>query len=162
MADLDKPSEARMLESLDYSEITLPFNPEFILKYEPQGDVFEIAPLPADSDNIQSKPEYGDKIGRKDIVGEEYHASKDNRKYQKRINEPEAQSPGVGSTGGVIIMRSVDNAPLNQPQLVPPAPIEAFEGRKEVVEKPIKAKNSYQQKLHPKEQEAIRQKRGVD
>ena len=39
MAELDRGMEAKMLDELDYSEIAMPFDPEFILKYEPQSDV---------------------------------------------------------------------------------------------------------------------------
>ena len=160
MADLDKSYEATMLESLDYGEIEIPFNPDFILKYEPDpiikadptGDFFGIVPITNNSEDTQCEAEYGDKIGKKDLKEDEYHKKDRNRdKKQEAITEDTAD--GIQP---VIITNS-----LNQPQMLPTRQEENL--RNEPIEKPYRVNGiARQRNLHPEQNRVNEGNRGVD
>jgi hypothetical protein len=160
MADLDKSYEADMLGNLDYGELEMPFNPDFILKYEPDpiikadptGDFFGIVPITNNSEDTQCEAEYGDKIGKKDLKEDEYHGKNSNRnKKQEAITEDTADGiqPGIISNS------------LNQPQMLPTRQEENL--RNEPIEKPYRVNGIiHQRNLHPKQNRVNEGNRGVD
>jgi hypothetical protein len=150
MSALDKMIEVKMIENLDYSQISLPFNSDFILKYEPQSDVFETVPLPQDSESVEAPSEAGGKIGRKDLKKEEYKNNKVDDKNNEVIEEGTQRGPNLGATGQNLISNS-----LNQPQIVPARQEEAK--RAEVIENPAKVDPTYQQTLKVPENKPIEQ-----
>lgn len=159
MADLDKSYEAEMLENLDYGELEIPFNPDFILKYEYHGsmkkadplDFFGIVPSNTNSEDVECEAEGGQKIGKKDLKENEYHEKKDDRDYQSVIEEDKADG---------IQPASISNS-LNQFQILPTRQEENTTIKP--IEKPYKVDGiAYQRNLHPAENKINEQKRGVD
>jgi hypothetical protein len=150
MAELDRGMEAKMLSELDYSEISLPFNPEFILKYDPQNEFFGIVPATQNSEEVECPSETGGAIGRKDLKEKEYHkGKKDEVDNQKAIEEEDADG----------IQPAIISNSLNQPQMIPTRQEENLTHYP--VEKPIKVKNTYQQNLRNLENRPIEQRYGT-
>ena len=158
MAELDKMTEVKMLENLDYSQLSIPFNSDFIIKYEPQSDVFGIAPRTYDSTEVECQNNSGGKIGRKDLKESDYEEIKLHPDEQDPIEE-EPSEPGIGTDGANLITKT-DKPSLNQPQLLPYRQEE--NKRTEKVEAPIKVKETYSQNLHPPEEKVIEGQHGVD
>jgi len=158
MAELDKMTEVKMLENLDYSQLSIPFNSDFIIKYEPQSDVFGIVPRTYDSTEVESQNNPGGKIGRKDLKESDYEEIELHPDEQDPIEE-EPSEPGIGTDGANLITKT-DKPSLNQPQLLPYRQEE--NKRTEKVEAPIKVKETYSQNLHPPEEKAIEGQHGVD
>ena len=158
MAELDKMTEVKMLENLDYSQLSIPFNSDFIIKYEPQSDVFGIVPRTYDSTEVESQNNPGGKIGRKDLKESDYEEIELHPDEQDPIEE-ELSEPGIGTDGANLITKT-DKPSLNQPQLLPYRQEE--NKRTEKVEAPIKVKETYSQNLHPPEEKAIEGQHGVD
>lgn len=153
LAEMDKSLEVSLLDSFDYSELQFPFNTDFVMKYEPQGDVFGIVPAPNES-NV-GEAEGGKTVSRKDLRNEDFEEYKNEEKNQKCIKETTNDSPGVDLTGANLITNS-----LNQHQLVETRQEENLQHNE--IEKPIKVKNTYQQNLHPAENKVIEQRYGVN
>lgn len=149
MAELDKMVEVKMLENIDYSDLSLPFNPEIIMKYEPQGDFFGIVPPAHNSEEVECSPEDGRAIGRKDLGEKEYKREKKQNKEQDPISENDASG----------IQPAIVTKEMNQPQLTEAFPEE--DKRHEIIEKPVKVKETYQQNLRNPENIAIEQRYGT-
>ena len=158
MAELDKMTEVKMLENLDYSQLSIPFNSDFIIKYEPQSDVFGIAPRTYDETEVECQNNPGGKIGRKDLKESDYEEIELHPEEQDPIEE-EPSEPGIGTDGANLITKT-DKPSLNQPQLLPYRQEE--NKRTEKVEAPIKVKETYSQNLHPPEEKVIEGQHGVD
>jgi len=153
MSDLDKQSEVKMLESLDYTKLSIPFNPDFITKADPTGDFFEIVPPVHDSTEVESANDTGTKIGRKDLDENDYEHSEIDDEEQNPIEE-ESSEPGIAATGANIITNALNQfqiLPTRQEENVHPIPVEHTR----------KVKNVYSQDIHPPEEKVIEGNNGV-
>jgi hypothetical protein len=147
MLEMDKSVELDLIENMSYDELTIPFNEDLILKYEPQSNVFGI--VPAQEEQGVGASETGSKPSRGDLTERDYKNEHLKAKTSP-IEEDESEGPGIAETGPAIITNSMET---NQYQQVEARQEEGKEVRD--IEKPVKVESTYSSKLRVPENKVI-------
>ena len=151
--EMNKMEEVDLIENMSYEDLSIPFNEkvfdytlkDIVTKADPQSDFFGIVPVNEEMGAGMS--EHGVKPSRGDLTESDYKKYKPDEKCQQPIEEEKSQ----GIQPAII----TNSEKINQYQQCETRQ----EENKEVkdVEKPIRVKNIYTQRLHPKEQEIIQE-----